>query len=484
MTTGDEAVRDAGTSGQPREWHLPAAGDFRQLVERLPLIAYVDAPLAISPSLYVSPQTTQILGYTPEDWASDPDFFTSILHPDDRERVIAETAHMIATGERLLTEYRLVRRDGSVAWVRDEGVLVNDDAGNAVCLQGYIVDITEQKEREAALLEGEAIVDSSFDAIVGRTPDGSITSWNAAAERMFGYTADEIIGESVAALMPPEDKESFGAVNARLNLGHAVSPFEAVRVTKDGRMIDVETTVSQIVGPHGDILGVSSISRDIGERKRSQALANGQAALLEFIAAGAALPYVLDRVARFVEEQAGDDVRASILLLDRDGQHLRHGAAPTLPAAYADAIDGMPIGPHAGSCGTAAFHREREHVSDIARDPRWANYRELALGAGLQACWSTPIVATDSSLLGTFALYYATPRERGDARSSWSSWRPTWPPSRSSARAPRTPRGRARSATGICSKTPTSPSRQSRWRSTSRRSTPPSSACSATPARS
>ena len=133
----------------------------------------------------------------------DPGFFTSIMHPDDRDRVIAETAHMISTGERLLSEYRLVRRDGSVAWVRDEGVLVRDERGEPLCMQGYIVEITEQKQREAALREGEAIVDSSFDAIVGRTIDGKVTSWNAAAERMFGYSADEMIGVSVAHLMTP-----------------------------------------------------------------------------------------------------------------------------------------------------------------------------------------------------------------------------------------------------------------------------------------
>ena len=414
MPPGDESVHGAAQGGRPREWPLPAAGDYQDLVERLPLIVYIDAPEAISPSLYVSPQTTVMLGYTPEDWAADPGFFTSIVHPEDRERVIAETTHMIATGERLLSEYRVVRRDGSVAWVRDEGVLVRDEAGDPLCMQGYIVDITEQKLREAAVLEGEAIVDSSFDAIVGRTTGGLITSWNAAAERMFGYGAEDMIGTSVARLMPREDRDVFEHINASLRNGEAVAPFEAVRMRRDGTQIDVETTVSLIVDSTGTAIGVSSISRDISERKRSQALATGQAQLLELIATGATLPIVLDRVARFVEQNA-DDVLASILLLDRDGEHLRHGAAPNLPAAYREAIDGMRIGPLAGSCGSAAFLRERVSVADIASDARWDDYRAAALDAGLQACWSTPIFATDSSLLGTFALYYAKPRERGDA---------------------------------------------------------------------
>ena len=146
----------------------------------------------------------------------------------------------------------------------------------------------------------------------------------------------------------------------------------------DGSRVDVEVTVSSIIGAAGDVIGVSAIARDITERKRSQALATGQADLLEFVAGGAALPDVLDHLARFVEKH-GDDVLASILLLDRDGVHLRHGAAPSLPAFYSEAIDGAAIGPSVGSCGTAAYRRERVCVSDIASDPLWSDFSELAL---------------------------------------------------------------------------------------------------------
>ena len=95
---------------------------------------------------------------------------------------------------------------------------------------------------------------------------------------------------------------------------------------------------------------------------------------------------MLESLTRYVEEN-GDHVLASILLVDHDGLHLRHGAAPSLPASYCDAIDGAPIGPSVGSCGTAAYRREPVFVSDIATDPLWADFRDLALGAGLRACW-------------------------------------------------------------------------------------------------
>jgi PAS domain S-box-containing protein len=370
MTALDPLAQGAGSEGRPHELLLPSAGDVRDLLERLPLIVYIDAPDPLSPSIYVSPQTTRILGYTPEDWASGEGFFPSILHPGDRDRVIAETAHMIATGERLESEYRLLRRDGSIAWVHDEGVLVRDEAGAPLCMQGYILDITEQKAREAALLASQATVESSFDAIITRTADGIVTGWNAAAERIFGYSAEEMLGRPVSLLVPPDEHAEFERVNALVHGGEGVGPFERVRLRKDGTRIHTEATVSPILGPGGEYIGASAISRDITERKRSEGLSAGQADLLEFIATGAALPAVLERLARFVEEHAAG-VLASILLLDPDGLHLRHGAAPSLPAAYCEAIDGVAIGPSVGSCGTAAYRRERVWVADIATDPLW-----------------------------------------------------------------------------------------------------------------
>src|SRR5438105_6442713 len=101
---------------------------------------------------------------------------------------------------------------------------------------------------------------------------------------------------------------------------------------------------------------------------------------------------------------------ASVLLLDADGVHLRHGAAPGLPETYVRAIDGAAIGPSAGSCGTAAYRREPVFVSDIASDPLWAPYAHLALPHGLRACWSSPILSSTTEVLGTFAMYYRQPR--------------------------------------------------------------------------
>jgi PAS domain S-box-containing protein len=146
---------------------------------------------------------------------------------------------------------------------------------------------------------------------------------------------------------------------------------------------------------------------DIDDRKRTESLFTGEKRILEMVAIGASLAEILDSLCRLVEEQASG-VLASILLLD--GDRLRHGGAPGLPKAYADAIDGIVIGPSAGSCGTAAYRGEPVIVADIATDPLWATYRDLALPHSLRACWSTPVFSSQGKVIATFAMYHREPR--------------------------------------------------------------------------
>src|SRR5919199_3498897 len=150
------------------------------------------------------------------------------------------------------------------------------------------------------------------------------------------------------------------------------------------------------------------LEEEIQERKRAESLVNGQTRVLEMIATGASLSDVLDSLTRMIEEHSSG-MLCSILLLDRNGINLRHGAAPSLPETYNSAIDGVAIGPNAGSCGTAAYLGKLIIVADIASDPLWIDYRELALSHELRACWSTPILSKNGSVLGTFAMYYHEP---------------------------------------------------------------------------
>lgn len=120
--------------------------------------------------------------------------------------------------------------------------------------------------------------------------------------------------------------------------------------------------------------------------------------------------FALDTLVRMVERQSGE-FRASVLLVSDDGCRVLDAAAPSLPTAYREAINGLEIGPQEGSCGTAAYRNQRVVVSDIATDPLWQKYRDLAAAHALAACWSEPIRDADGQVLGTFAMYYDHPRE-------------------------------------------------------------------------
>jgi GAF domain-containing protein len=133
--------------------------------------------------------------------------------------------------------------------------------------------------------------------------------------------------------------------------------------------------------------------------------------VMEMIESGAPLRETLEELVRTVERMTPSGMIASILVLDDEGHHLRHGAGPSLPDAYNAAIDGIEIGPEVGSCGTAAFTDTTVSVFDIATNPLWANFKDLALQYGLRACWSTPIHASDGKVLGTFANYYKFVRD-------------------------------------------------------------------------
>jgi PAS domain S-box-containing protein len=146
-------------------------------------------------------------------------------------------------------------------------------------------------------------------------------------------------------------------------------------------------------------------ARKMEELKSADALTRLHNETLQMIAGGKPLPDTLDTLLRGLETQS-PELRVSILLLDADGVHLRHGAAPSLPMEYVKAIDGAAIGPQAGSCGTAAFRGSPVFVSDIASDPLWTDYKHLALAHKLRACWSTPILDEQKKVLGTFAIYH------------------------------------------------------------------------------
>ena len=135
----------------------------------------------------------------------------------------------------------------------------------------------------------------------------------------------------------------------------------------------------------------------------------GQEKVLEMIAQNAPLGEILTTLVLLMEAQS-PEMLCSVLLLSDDGDHIRHGAAPSLPDEYVKAIDGAPIGPKNGSCGTAMWRGKPVIVTDVLTDPLWDDYRDLASASGFRACWSTPILSGKGKVLGSFAMYYREPR--------------------------------------------------------------------------
>ena len=143
---------------------------------------------------------------------------------------------------------------------------------------------------------------------------------------------------------------------------------------------------------------------DKGQKENEEPFYAGQTRVLEMVAANAPLPEILTNLVLLMEAQA-EGMLCSILVLTADGMRVRHGAAPSLPEAYVKAVNGAPIGPRNGSCGTAMYLKRPVVVTDVMTDPLWTDYRDLAEICGLRACWSTPIFSHQGDVIGSFAMY-------------------------------------------------------------------------------
>lgn len=211
-----------------------------------------------------SPAFMQTLGWSTEEMLARP--FLDFVHPDDRPATLRVVEKLVVAREKVLRfENRYRHKDGS--WRTLSWNVVPQPDGSMYAIAR---DITEQREAEEARRRLAAIVESSADAIISKTLDSLVLSWNKGAERLFGYTAEEVMGKSIAMLLPPDRQEEETEIIARLRQGKQIDHFETVRQRKDGRLIDVALTISPVRDERGTILGISSVTRDITERKRAE----------------------------------------------------------------------------------------------------------------------------------------------------------------------------------------------------------------------
>jgi PAS domain S-box-containing protein len=192
-----------------------------------------------------------------------------ILPPEDVVELTRLREQVLSTGHSLRRVISIMFPSGRAVWDVTAEPL-RDTAGKIIGVTTAAADLTERKRLEAERARLAAIVETSSDAILSRALDGTITSWNAAAERTFGYTAAEAIGRDIGMLVPPDRVDELIKIRQSLETGAPVAPFETVRLTKHGQRLDVSVAVSPLTNTAGVLVGTSIITRDISERRRAQ----------------------------------------------------------------------------------------------------------------------------------------------------------------------------------------------------------------------
>jgi PAS domain S-box-containing protein len=287
----------------------------------------------------------------------------------------------------------------------DETVLVRLADHAAAALHTARLFMAEQTART----EAENLIDT-LDAIVldADAETFQISFVNKRAQDILGYPVDAWYADPQfwANHVHPDDRDIAAADCSQAIAEGGDHVLQYRMVAADGRVVWMHDMVRILSGGPDGRRQLRSVMVDITERKRAETLLAGEREILGLIAAGTPTAGVLDAICRLIESMS-DGLLASVLRVESG--HLRHGAAPSLPRSYVEAIDGVSIGPCAGSCGTAAYRKETVVVSDIATDPLWARCRELALAHGLAACWSSPILNGRGDVIATVALYRRVP---------------------------------------------------------------------------
>ena len=357
--------------------------------------------------LCINQRGVQLSGYS-ETELRGANISERLLLPDDRP-AIAQILHDLVRGKAREYEVRWRTKDGAV--VHFDGVSVPrlSESGEFLSTLCTLRDVTERKYAEERLRKSEEkyrdLIEISPDAIYVVDANGICVLGNRAGADLVGIPPDDLVGTPVTDTYLGEERDLFLERLEKLRGGGTLR-FERMFVRKNGDILPVEVSVTAIRGGY-----FQAILRDISERKRSEALLAGEKRLLEMIATGVGLKEILNALCLIIEEQRAGTL-ASVLLLNPDGVHLDCIAGPNLPKEWAQQMENMPIGPCAGSCGTAAYRGSPVIVSDIATDPLWdvPEHRTSALKHGLRASWSNPVLSSAGKVFGTFCMYYRETR--------------------------------------------------------------------------
>ena len=244
-------------------------------------------------------------------------------------------------------------------------------------------------------------------------PDGSVEFLNRRWLDYTGFSPEEMTGWEWKVAVHPDDLETVLGKWQALLASQQPGEIEGRVRRFDGEYRWFLFRAEPLRDDSGGIIRWYGTNTDIEDRKRAESLLAAEKRTLEMIASGARLADILENLCNTIDAQAGNAVSA-VMLMDADGKRLWPAAGPRLSKGWIETISPLEIGPDVGSCGSAAFRKERVIVSDIASDPLWLDNRDLALSHGLRAAWSQPLLSKNQQVLGTFGMYYAEPRIPGE----------------------------------------------------------------------
>lgn len=254
-----------------------------------------------------------------------------------------------------------------------------------------------------------AYFERSMLGMAATRPDRSWLEANQALCDMLGYSMAELCTRTWEELTYPEDLACNNELFGQLLNGH-LNEFviEKRFIRKSGELIDAHLAVRAVRNEDGSLAYAVSLIEDITPRKQAERRETMRRRILEQVARGGSLEDIMLQVTREAEAIYPGS-RCAIMLADEQGERLLSGAAPSLPDFFNKAVNGIPIGEGVGSCGTAAYTRDRVIVEDIASHPYWEDYKELAAEAGVASCWSEPVISASGEVLGTFGIYRQVP---------------------------------------------------------------------------
>lgn len=247
---------------------------FRLIFDQSPLGSIITSldytPIRINSAL------SHMLGYSETELLSMK--FPEFTHPDDLEGELKQLK-LLTSGEidNYVMEKRYIHKNDKIVWTNLSVSTVKDQTNSVTRFLALIEDITERKKAETVIERLANVVESSNEAIITKSIDGHILSWNKGAEQIYGYSAQEVLGKNISILAPPEITNEIDQLIDKIKLGIDIHNYETQRLKKDGKLIDISITLSPVFNASGKLVAISNISRDITENKKAEKKLNDYA---------------------------------------------------------------------------------------------------------------------------------------------------------------------------------------------------------------